>query len=109
MIHSLIKDTLSPLNVPVSAHIYHGKKDTYITFKEFNQRPIEFADNQEIGTRHLIQIDIWSKGDFTDLATQAKELMKNAGFKRTYEAEFFERDTKIYHKVIRFSYQSTPN
>jgi hypothetical protein len=33
-----------------------------------------------------------------------KQLMKEAGFRRTTETDLYEPDTKIYHKVLRFSY-----
>jgi hypothetical protein len=103
-LNKLIIDTLSPLGVPVSFQRYTGTATTYITFFEFNQRPALNADDTEQNTQHSIQVDIWSKGDYTTLVQQVKDALNGVGFFRTSEAEFYEDDTKIFHKVIRFNY-----
>jgi hypothetical protein len=105
-LNKLIIDTLSPLGVPVAFHRYTGTATTYITFFEFNQRSAMNADDSEQNTQHSIQVDIWSKGDYTNLVQQVKNALNGVGFFRTSEAEFYEDDTKIYHKVIRFNYVS---
>ncbi|WP_044895962.1 tail completion protein gp17 [Bacillus alveayuensis] len=105
-LNKLIMDTLSPLGVPVSFQRYTGTATTYITFFEFNQQSALNADDSEQNTQHSIQVDIWSKGDYTNLVQQVKNALNGVGFFRTSEAEFYEDDTKIYHKVIRFNYVS---
>lgn len=103
-LNKIIIDTLKPLGVPVSFQTYTGQATTYITFFEVVQYSAMNADDDEVKTGYNIQIDIWSKGDYTSLAQQVKELMKEKGFRRTTEAEDYEPDTKTFHKVIRFSY-----
>jgi hypothetical protein len=103
-LNSIILNTLKPLNVPVSFQNYTGAALTYITFFEINQTPAIHADDEELQSNHSVQIDIWSKGDYTQLVTQVKDEMKKVGFKRTFETELYESDTKTFHKVIRFNY-----
>jgi hypothetical protein len=104
VINSLVVQTLNSLNVPVSFQRYTGKESTYITFFEFMEQGELYADNEEKATGYYIQVDVWSKDDYIDLAENVKSLMIAAGFMKTYAADLFERDTRIYHKVIRFYY-----
>lgn len=103
-LNKLILDTLKPLGIPVAFQTYTGQATTYITFFEVVQYSALSADDEEVKAGYNIQIDIWSKGDYTSLAQQVKELMTAAGFRRTTEVEDYEPDTKTFHKVIRFSY-----
>lgn len=102
-LNKLIKDTLKPLNVPVDFQTYAGTASLYITFFEYNQRGALYADNDEQEIDHFIQVDIWSKGDYTDIVSKVKKAMKQAGFSRTLETEIYEEDTKIYHKILRYT------
>lgn len=105
MINSLIINTLKPLNVPVRFHALlnkDGDPDTYITFFEYNQNGALHGDDSEIKTRHSIQVDIWSKGDYSNLTNDVRNRLINVGFTRNMETEFYEADTETYHKVLRF-------
>lgn len=104
-IHNLIKTILAPTNIPSSLLTYTGTATTYITFFEYNQRGSLYLEDDEATTTHSIQVDVWSKGNYLTLVDQVKSLMKQAGFTRNSEAEFFEEDTKIFHKVLRFYYE----
>lgn len=101
--NKLILSTLEPLGIPIY-NLRSGKETTYCRFQTFLTKPEEYADDQEIITGHYIQLDIFSKGNFLKYSRQAKELMEQAGFTRTYETELYEDDTKYFHKVLRFSY-----
>lgn len=104
LINKLIIDTLKPLKVPVSFQKYSGKSKEYITFHEYSVNGEEYEDDIEVMTGHYIQVDIWTKGDYTQLVNTVKELLSNAGFKRLNEQDLYESDTDIYHKGIRFYY-----
>jgi len=56
------------------------------------------------GTKY-IQVDVWSKSDYTEVVEKVENYMKVAEFTRTSAADLFEEDTKIYHKVMRFFIQ----
>jgi len=103
-INKLIKDSLEAISVPTSFQTYSGTATTYITYFCYNEQGELFAENQEIVTGFYVQVDVWSKADYTELAGQVQTAMIAAGFKRTTGADLYERDTKIFHKAMRFSY-----
>ena len=102
MINSLILQALRPLRVPVSFQKYSGKESTYITFFSYLEQGEQYADNEEKETGYYIQLDVWSKNDYTELVENVTNAMKAAGFRRTSAADLFEEDTKIYHKALRY-------
>lgn len=103
-INKLILDTLNPLNVPASFQKYTGVATTYITFFSYLNQSESFANNIETSIGNYVQIDIWSKDDYTDIVTNVKLALAQAGFRKSYETEMFENETLIYHKVLRFFY-----
>lgn len=102
--NKLIIDTLTPLAIPVSFQSYSGKAKTYITFFIYNEQGELWADNVETQTGIYIQIDVWSDVDYTILVENVINAMVNAGFKRRSANDLYTSESKIYHKVIRFSY-----
>ncbi|HEX9060410.1 MAG TPA: hypothetical protein VF941_09545 [Clostridia bacterium] len=103
-VNKLIIDTLKPLNTPVSFQAYSGTASTYITFFIYNELGEAYSENKEKATGFYVQVDIWSKTDYTQLAKDVKTAMENAGFKRTSGADLYESETETYHKAIRFVY-----
>lgn len=99
-----IVDILTHLGVPVAFLAYNGTKSTYMTFFCYNEQGEEWAEDSEVATGYSVQIDIWSKSDYTTLEAQVQTAMLDAGFKRTSAQDFYETDTKIYHKAMRFIY-----
>lgn len=93
---------LSPLNIPVAFQTYSGKADTYITFFAYLEKAELHADDEEEIVGRYIQIDVWSKQDYTDLVKQVHEQMKEAGFIKLNFYDLYEKDTKVYHKVMRY-------
>lgn len=104
MINKLIIDTLKTLKIPVVFQRYTGKSDIYITFHEYLASGEEYEDDEETLTAHYIQVDVWSKKDYTDIVKSIKQLLLKAGLKRLNEMDLYEEDTKIYHKGLKFYY-----
>lgn len=103
--NELILNTLKPLGVPVDFHeSSNGNANTYITFFWVNERGSLFEDDDEKETDYLLQVDVWSRVDYTSIVNQTKDLLKAVGFFRTNEQGLYEKDTKIYHKAITFSF-----
>jgi len=100
-VNKQIMDALTPLNIPVSFQNYKGAATTYITFFEYMQQGASYSDNNETNTEHFLQVDVWSKVDYTSIVAQAKTLLTAAGFRRSYETEMYEADILTYHKVLR--------
>ena len=78
--------------------------DTHITFCELSDRSNNISDDEEEDIAHTIQVDIWSKKDEWKLKKEVKKLKLSNDFGYLDGADFFEPDTKIYHKALRFSY-----
>lgn len=97
-----IISTLALLNVPISFQTYNGKGNTYITFFTYLDKTEQFADDKEIINGQYIQLDIWSKSDYTELVNEVHNLMIEAGFVKISFYDLYEKDLKVYHKVMRY-------
>lgn len=75
-----------------------------LTFSFISESGQDFADDKELTTAIICQVDIWSKGDYTEVAKQVKFKMREIEFFRSSEYDDFEEDTNIFHKVLRFNY-----
>lgn len=102
MINSEIKSTLDNIAVPVSFQTSKSEKYPYITFFTYLDSPTLYSDDREIITGYFIQIDIWSKTDYTSLAREVEENILAANFIKQRYFDLYEKDTKVYHKVMRF-------
>lgn len=102
--NALILSTLSGLNVPVEYIDYSGSSSTYVTFFFYNEQGALYADDVEQETFYGLQVDVWSKSDYTELVKTIKDQLAEAGFARNFAIDLFEDDTKIYHKSLRFNY-----
>lgn len=74
-----------------------------ITFFELTNFGSRYADDTEVESEIHIQIDIWSKGSTSAIATEVDRTMKSIGFQRTSSVDLYESDTKIFHKALRYS------
>lgn len=103
-LNALVIDTLNPLGIPVDFQTTRSNNTTYITFFFYNEKGALYLDDDEKETRYSLQVDIWSKEDYISTVDQVKKLLKSVGFVRTFATDFYEKDTQIYHKVLRFSF-----
>lgn len=104
LIKKLIIDSLKSLNVPVCFQRYSGKAETYITFHEYLEAGEEYEEDEESLTAHYVQVDVWSKTDYTNIVKEVKTLLIAKRFRRLNEIDLYEEDTKIYHKGLKFYY-----
>lgn len=105
-LNKYIKDTLKPLNVPVSFGKYNQTADTYVVFLEYKQGAWLTADDEEKQTEHIFQVDVFSKGNYLNLVKELKGMLKEIGFRRTFETETYEEEMKRFRKILRFTYIS---
>jgi hypothetical protein len=73
-----------------------------ITFFELTNGDSLYLDDAAFASEIGLQIDIWSKGDTSAIAIKVDITMKSLSFKRVGGADFYESDTKIYHKALRY-------
>ena len=103
--NQLIINALKTLNIPISFAKYTGTDTTYLIFKVILEQGEKFSNDEEESTGYYIQLNLFSKSDYSSLVSQIKMLMKSANFKRLsdYDADF-EADTGYFNHVFRFFY-----
>ena len=101
-INQLVLKALKDLDVPVRFQHYSGNSPTYITFFTYLDKPQQHADDEELITGLYVQVDVWSKGDYTGLVSSVHEKMLRAGFRKLIFYDLYEDDLKVHHKVMRF-------
>ncbi|MCQ4922189.1 hypothetical protein NE686_03775 [Tissierella carlieri] len=101
-INKYVTEALKDIGIPVSFQISKNEKYPYITFFTYLDRGTLHSDDEEKVTGYFIQIDIWSKNDYTDIAKEVHQSMLTANFIKQRYYDLYEKDTKVYHKVMRF-------
>lgn len=106
-VKSKIMDTLSPL--PVDVCFLEREDDGTFPFIvwNFSEHPLMYSDDEEDVVLYLITVNIFSKPDynFEALKLQIKDLMEDAGFRRTKfpQAEYHEKEN-VYNQPMGFMY-----
>lgn len=100
--NSKILKALSNVGVPVRFQHYEGTEETYITFFIYNDKTEINADDKDIITGYSIQVDVWSKTDYTKLVEKVHRSMIENDFMKDNFYDLYEDDTKTYHKAMRF-------
>ena len=101
-INGEVLTALGGIGVPISFQNYTGKANTYITFFTYLDRPESHADDEELTTGHYVQVDVWSKSDYTDIVNTIHQRMLAVGFNKRDFYDLYEQDLGIYHKAMRF-------
>lgn len=98
-------DKILNLTGDKKVHFLHANNpiSPYVEYEVISEREAYSAEGNEKYTNYLIQVDIFSKNDYTDLEEVIKkELIKN-GFNREQGADLYEEKTKLFHKAMRFN------
>lgn len=95
-----IKTVLSNI-LPVSYADYSGAEESYINFFFLPQNGFGSDDGEQF-TTHYIQIDVFTPHDPKPYADQVKIAMKQAGFKKNFEHEFYDDAAKSFQYILRF-------
>lgn len=101
-INNKIVSALKNIGVPVSFQTSKSEAYPYITFFTYLDRPSLHSDDEEVIRGYFTQIDIWSKTDYSILAEEVDRTMLAEGFIKQRYFDLYEKDTKVYHKVMRF-------
>lgn len=104
-VDSLLKNTLEGLGVPVERLKYGGKANCFITYQLVVGRDTHFSDDESGATEYTYQVNIFSKYDYIDLLSRAKQALKAAGFYGiVIDPEVYEQDTGYYHVPVEIKY-----
>lgn len=104
-----ILNGVNGLKVPVAYMFYDGDAETYVTYMQMDKDGALFGDDNIIGCVIYYDFDIYSKGNYLNVANKIIQLMAAAGW--TYQPsrdspDFYDRDTKYYHKTICLAKES---
>lgn len=81
---------------------YNAEEYPRITFFEIENADSQFADDSAYASEVFVQIDVWSKASTSAISGEVDWTMKGLGFSRYGGADFYETDTKVYHKALRY-------
>lgn len=99
-VNPIIISALSSLNLPVTANVYEGTADEYITFNYADERPALRADDTDLYDETTVQVHYFTRGNPQTNKKAIRRLLKASGFTIISTSEFYESDTKLQHIVV---------
>ena len=92
------------LDVPVAHLKYKGSLKTYVVWTIIDEEPLFSYEDDIQYSKVTVDIDIYSDSNYLNIMSSIKNIMKQNEW--TWEedsTEFFENDTKLYHRTCTFS------
>ncbi|NOJ72483.1 tail completion protein gp17 [Paenibacillus alvei] len=74
----------------------------YLTFFELTNFDGNYAEDQATTSEIHYQVDVWSGSDTGPATIEVNRTMEQLGFVRTGAIDRYEKETKTYHKVLRY-------
>lgn len=75
----------------------------YVEYEILRESGGSYSEGKETFTNYLVQVDIFSQNDYSDLEREIKTAMLNAGYSRDQARDLYEKETKLKHKAMRFN------
>ena len=92
------------LEVPVAHLKYKGGSKTYVTWTIINEEPLFSYEDEIQYSKVTVDIDIFSDSNYLSIMSSIKNIMKeNEWIWEEDSSEFYETDTKLYHRTCTFS------
>lgn len=87
-----------------TAHLkYKGNETTFVVWTITAESPALSADDEPIFSIVSVDVDVYSKGNYLNVITEIKKIMKEHGWVWVGDStEMYEDDTGLYHKTISF-------
>ncbi|MBU3135065.1 hypothetical protein KPL39_02160 [Clostridium gasigenes] len=76
--------------------------DTYIEWQILSDDETDFSGNKNLSEEYLIQVDIFTKGDFTFIEEAIRLVFKEKGYGNRGCYDGYEKDTFLYTSKMRF-------
>lgn len=95
----------------VDNNIYFLHKDeskitnTYIEYEIIRKTYDDYAGNNNNSESYLIQVDIFSKSNYSHLENVIEDVLKEKGYKFVQSVDLYEESEKLYHCAMRFKYK----
>lgn len=105
LLNALKNESILTLTGDNRVYFIHASnpKPPYIEYQVVSERGDFFEEGQEKYTKYLVQVDIFSNGNYTELERAVKTALINEGYCRDQAVDLFEEKTKLYHKAMRFN------
>lgn len=84
-------------------HADNPDKSLYLEYEIINEYGTEYSEGNENYTTYIVQVDIFSTGDYTRLENTVKRIMIHNGFNRDMSADLYEKETGLHHCAMRFN------
>lgn len=81
------------------------KTDTYIEYEIIRKEYGDYCGDNNLSEDYLIQVDIFSKWDYTELEKIIEEVLKEKEYRFNNSVDMYEEDTKLFHCAMRFYYK----
>ncbi len=78
------------------------ESNLYIEYEIISDKEIFHAGNRPLIDGDLIQVDIFSKGDFSELADLVQETLEQNDYQYVDGITLYEEDTKLFHWASRY-------
>lgn len=92
------------VSIPVEFLRYRGNLKTYITYQEINNEPELEADDKVLYSASMYDFDVYSDGNYLKIIQELKnKMIKNEFLWIEDSQDFYEEETKLYHKTITFA------
>lgn len=104
--NEIIETALTGLSVPFAFLYYDGSADAYVTYQHTDSGNVLAADDAINNYVDFYDFDVYSKGNYFPIIEELKTKLGAAGFlwqPSRSSADFFEKDTKLFHKTICFA------
>ncbi|OKZ85825.1 MAG: hypothetical protein BHW09_07980 [Clostridium sp. CAG:245_30_32] len=100
---SEIKKILNLENVEVAHLRYKGNKKTYVVWTIIEDEPSSSSDDEITDSEVTVDIDIYSDSNYLEIMRLIKTKMKENDWTWDGDSqEFYEEDTKLYHRTCSF-------
>ncbi|MDU1413442.1 MAG: prohead protease [Clostridium sp.] len=81
------------------------KADVYIEYEIVRKEYDDYCGNDNLSEDYLIQVDIFSKGNYADLEKIIEEVLKEKEYRFSNSVDMYEEDTCLFHCAMRFNYK----
>lgn len=104
-----VYNILKPLNLPIEflKRPQFDTSKTVISYHFFNESDDNFGDGKANEEAGALQVDIFSKIDYTSTVREVKEALSSANFMYFSghdDIESLSNSEQIYHKILIFNY-----
>lgn len=106
ILSALNSDKILNLTGDKKVYFIHANnpKNPYIEYEVINSVSSDYSEGWIDYINHLIQVDIFSDKDYTELETTIVNEMINRGFElEPGSPDLYEKETHLFHKPLRFN------